>query len=74
MKGVFQMTEKIKVAPKKTISVRVSVEEHGELKNIAYNREESLQGLLYPVIKGFLERCDPAEKLPPEEEPEAENK
>ena len=64
------MTEqnKVKVAPKKTISIRVSVEEHSELKNISVNRDESLQGLLYPVIKDWLKNVPDADKVEPEEE------
>ena len=64
------MTEKIKATPKKTISVRVSLEEHSELKNISANRDESLQSLLYPLIKDWLDSVNPVEKEPPEEEPE----
>ena len=64
------MVEKVKVAPKKTISIRVSVEEHGELKNISANREESLQSLLYPLVKDWLESVNPVDKMTPEEEPE----
>lgn len=67
------MTEKVKATPKKTISIRVSVEEHGELKNISANRDMSIQSLLYPLVRDFLDSVDPAEKLPPEET-EAESK
>ena len=64
------MAEKVKATPKKTVSVRVSVEEHGELKNIAANRDMSIQGLLYPLIKEWLDSVNPVEKEPPEEEPD----
>ena len=70
MKGVFQMSEKVKVAPKKTISIRVSVEEHLELKNVSVNRDESLQSMLYPLIKEWLRNVPDADKMTPEEEPE----
>ena len=66
------MTEKVKATPKKTVSIRVSVEEHGEMKNISANRDMSIQSLLYPLIKEWLERCDPTEKLPPEETEETD--
>ena len=67
------MAEKVKATPKKTVSVRVSVEEHGELKNIAANRDMSIQGLLYPLIKEWLDSVNPVEKEPPEDT-EAEGK
>ena len=62
------MTEKVKVAPKKTISIRVSVEEHMELKNVSVNRDESLQSLLYPLVKEWLRNIPDADKMTPEEE------
>ena len=62
------MTEKIKVAPKKTISIRVSVDEHTEMKNISANRDESLQSLLYPLVKEWLRNIPDADKAEPEEE------
>ena len=65
------MTEKIKATPKKTVSVRVSVEEHVELKNISANRDVSIQALLYPLVKDWLDSVNPVEKEPPEE-PEAD--
>ena len=64
------MTEKVKVAPKKTISIRVSVDEHTEMKNISANRDESLQSLLYPLIKEWLRNVPDADKMTPEEEPD----
>ena len=64
------MAEKIKAAPKKTISIRVSVEEHTEMKNISANRDESLQSLLYPLVKEWLRNVPDADKVEPEEEPE----
>ena len=64
------MTEKAKATPKKTLSIRVSVEEHAELRNISANRDMSLQSLLYPLIKDWLDSVNPVEKEPPEEEPE----
>ena len=64
------MTEKIKATPKKTLSIRVSIEEHGELRNISANREASIQSLLYPLIKDWLESVNPIDKMTPEEEPE----
>ena len=64
------MSEKVKVAPKKTISIRVSVEEHLELKNVSVNRDESLQSMLYPLIKEWLRNVPDADKMTPEEEPE----
>ena len=68
------MTEKIKATPKKTVSIRVSVDEHTEMKNISANRDESLQSLLYPLVKDWLASVSPIDKMTPEEEPEAENK
>ena len=65
------MTEKVKAAAKKTVSVRVSVEEHVELKNISANRDVSIQALLYPLVKDWLDSVNPVEKEPPEE-PEAD--
>ena len=62
------MTEKVKVAPKKTISIRVSVEEHMELKNISVNRDVSIQSLLYPLVKEWLDSVNPVDKEAPEEE------
>ena len=62
------MTEKVKVAPKKTISIRVSIEEHMELKNVAANREESLQSMLYPLVKEWIKNVPDADKAEPEEE------
>ena len=64
------MTEK--VAPKKTISIRVSLEEHVELKNISANRDMSIQSLIYPLIKEWLDSVNPVDKEAPGEEPEAE--
>ena len=64
------MTEKVKATPKKTLSIRVSLEEHNELKNISANRDTSIQGLLYPLVKEWLDSVNPVEKEPPEEEPE----
>ena len=66
------MTEKVKAAAKKTVSVRVSVEEHVELKNIAANRDTSIQSLLYPLVKEWLDSVNPVDKMTPEEEPEAD--
>jgi len=64
------MTEKVKATPKKTISIRVSLEEHAEMKNISVNRDESLQSLLYPLVKEWLRNIPDADKMTPEEEPE----
>ena len=64
------MSEKVKVAPKKTISIRVSTEEHLELKNISVNRDMSIQALIYPLIKEWLRNVPDADKMTPEEEPE----
>jgi len=64
------MTEKVKVAPKKTISIRVSLDEHAEMKNISANRDESLQSMLYPVVREWLRNVPDADKMTPEEEPE----
>lgn len=64
------MTEKVKATPKKTISIRVSVGEHGELRNISANRDESLQSMLYPLVKEWLRNVPDADKMTPEEEPE----
>ena len=62
---------KKKVAPKKTISIRVSVEEHAEMKNISANRDVSIQALIYPLIKEWLDSVNPVDKEPPEDtEPE----
>jgi len=71
VKGAVQMVDnKVKVAPKKTVSVRVSLEEHGELKNISVNRDVSIQSLLYPLVKEWLDSVNPVDKEAPEEEPE----
>jgi len=59
-----------KVAPKKTLSIRVSIEEHGELRNISANRDESIQSMLYPVVREWLRNVPDADKMTPEEEPE----
>ena len=64
------MTEKVKATPKKTLSIRVSLEEHNELKNISVNRDMSIQGLLYPLVKEWLRNVPDADKMTPEEEPE----
>ena len=66
------MAEKVKATPKKTVSVRVSIDEHTELKNISANRDVSIQALLYPLVKEWLDSVNPVEKEPPEEEPEAD--
>ena len=68
------MTEKVKATPKKMISIRVSVEEHMELRNISANRDMSLQSLLYPLVKEWLDSVNPAEKLPPEDTEDTEGK
>ena len=65
------MTEKVKVAPKKTISIRVSIEEHGEMKNISANRDVSIQALLYPVVREWLRNVPDADKMTPEEPEES---
>ena len=64
------MTEKVKATPKKTVSIRVSVEEHTEMKNISANRDMSLQSLLYPLVKEWLKNIPDADKAEPEPEPE----
>ena len=64
------MTEKIKATPKKTVSIRVSLDEHVELKNISANRDVSIQALLYPIIKEWLDSVNPVDKEAPEEAPE----
>ena len=68
------MTEKVKVAPKKTLSIRVSLEEHTELKNIAENRDMSIQSLLYPLVKEWLDSVNPVDKEAPEETESEEGK
>ena len=68
------MTEKVKVAPKKTLSIRVSLEEHTELKNIAENRDMSIQSLLYPLVKEWLDSVNPVDKMTPEETESEEGK
>ena len=62
------MSEKVKVAAKKTLSIRVSVEEHLELRNISVNRDASIQSLLYPLIKEWLRNVPDADKAEPEVE------
>ena len=66
------MVEKVKAAAKKTVSVRVSLEEHIELKNISANRDTSIQALLYPLVKEWLDSVNPVDKEAPEEESEAD--
>ena len=58
---------KVMIAPGKY------VQGAGEMKNIAANRDESLQSLIYPLIKEWLESVNPVDKEPLEDT-EAENK